>query len=224
MIRSSIGACLLAAIWTHAASSLGEELWEPGSSTTSDVGRRVEGELDEPSGDGVYGRFDGNVDVALYLGAQFDASAALASSGITAHYFQMAGVFVTYADAFGAADARRSRILSTGVDIRPVFIPRWSQNLSTGHGVSDLLVDSISLELGAYWATPREKSFGSERGFEASAGFGIPLTGRAPGPWVNLRGLLRWPDPSAARHEPFSAALLTLSWHLIAEAPLHAAP
>jgi hypothetical protein len=92
-----------------------------------------------------------------------------------------------------------------------VFVPRWARGVTTGT-LGDLLLDSISLELGAYFASFGD-GFGDERGFELSGGLGIPLMGHAAGLWLDGRGLLRWPDPSTPRSGPDALALVTLSWH-----------
>jgi hypothetical protein len=185
--------------------------WTPGNEVTSPVSPSVDEDRESSIGDGVYGRFDGDVDLGLHGGAQVAGNVA-AAAGLTAHYFFMAGVFGRYTDGLGNDDWRLSRTISFGVDLRPAFVPRWGLDLGTGVAMIDLVVDSISLELGAYFADA-SGSFGDERGFEGSLGLGIPFMGMAEGPWLDARGIMRWRDPDSASVSADAALLVALSWH-----------
>jgi hypothetical protein len=165
--------------------------------------------------DGVYGRFHGDLELGLGLGAEID-SPARGALRASAHYFSMAGVYFTYRDSFSDADSGDLRVLGFGIDLRPAFIPRWARNLQQGPAFVDLFVDSIALGLGAYWAEPADGDFGAARGFEATLGAGLPLFGTAPGPWLEARGALRWADRAEA--EP--SVLVLLSWHAFVLTPL----
>jgi hypothetical protein len=101
------------------------------------------------------------------------------------------------------------------VDLRPLFIPRWSTNRQIGRPLVDLTLDSISLGLGAFFGEPENQSFGDERGFELSLGFGVPLFARADGLWLELRGGLEWPNTGDLREK----ALAVLSYHFYALSP-----
>ena len=163
--------------------------------------------------DGAYGRFDGDLDIGLSLGAELAPETRRASARLSMHYFWMAGLAVGYADALGS-DQRPERDLSVGVDLRPLFIPRWSNDLTRGPALLDLTLDSLSLGAGGFWAQPQDGDFGSERGFVASAGIGIPLLARARGPWFEARAVARWPsrsgDPSPRAE---GSALILIGWH-----------
>ncbi len=187
-----------------------------GRQTTSDVRGQVDGNATSPTGDGVYGRFDGDLDLGVGAGAAYlTGPGRFGFSGrLSAHYFAVAGVYVDYWDALdGGASTRRA--LGFGVDVRPLFIPRWSTNRQIGRPFVDLTLDSISLGLGAFFAQPNDESFGDERGFEASLGFGVPLLARADGPWLELRGALEWPNSSDVREK----ALLLLTFHFFTLSP-----
>jgi hypothetical protein len=168
------------------------------------------------AGDGVYGRFDGLFDVGLEAGAEFDASAPSGAVLASIHYMFMAGVYAGYADAFGASGADSRRTLSFGVDVRPAFIPRWSNDLQVGNSLTDLVIDSISLAMGAYFRAPEGRSLGDRRGLELSLGVGVPLVGSVEGPWLGGRGYLRWDDPGA-RDAPSAevVGLATVGWHFM---------
>ena len=162
--------------------------------------------------DGVYGRFDGDLDLGIALGAEL-GSAGQAAPALRAsvHYFAIAGVYA--GGRLRAGDQSAPSLLNLGVDLRPLFVPRWAKGFETGPSFLDLTLDSISFSLGAFWAKratpapmpPRD----SPRGFELGVGFGVPLLASAAGPWLEARGMLRYPD-AAPREE---ALLLALAWH-----------
>ncbi len=180
--------------------------------------------------DGVYGRFDGDLDFGLGVGARIDAAHAQFAMRATVHYFSMAGIYASYADGFEADQGPR-HLTSVGLDLRPAFVPRWSLGLEVGPQWLDLMVDSISLSLGAYWAGPAEatapvpagapRKFGDLRGLETGLGMGVPLLGEAAGPWFDARGTLSFADHARGTQPTASAALmLSLSWHALWTSPL----
>lgn len=211
-MKLAFGAALLLSLLApraHAASAFGQK-------TSSDVRGQVDSNATSPTGDGVYGRFDGDLDLGAGVGASYltGAERFAFSARLSAHYFSVAGVYVDYSDALDAeADPRRA--LGFGVDVRPLFIPRWSTNRQVGRPFLDLTLDSISLGLGAFFAQPSDESFGDERGFEASLGLGLPLLARADGPWLELRGALEWPNSGEMREK----ALAVVSFHFFTLSP-----
>jgi hypothetical protein len=168
----------------------------------------------DSSRDGVYGRFDGDLDLGLALGAELGSAgnAAPIVRG-SAHYFSLAGLYA--GGRFKAGEASAPSLFDLGLDVRPLFLPRWAKGYETGPALFDLALDSLSLSLGAFWA---EKSLERprERGFEAGFGFGLPLFESAAGPWLEARGVLRYPD-SGPRDE---ALLVALAWHGLLLTPL----
>jgi len=167
--------------------------------------------------DGVYDRFDGDLDLGLAVGAELGSAgrAAPALRG-TAHYFSIAGLYLS--GRLKAGDDSASSLCSVGVDLRPLFVPRWAKGFETGPGLFDLTLDSLSLALGAFWAERARPAAPRERGFEASLGFGVPLLASAAGPWLETRGLLRYPD-NGARAE---AILVGFAWHGFVTTPFSA--
>jgi hypothetical protein len=178
---------------------------QPATSSAAEGGRA----------DGVYGRFDGDLDLGVALGGELERDALRAAARATVHYFSTAGVYASYRDALDRDDAD-ARLVSLGVDLRPLFIPRWSQGWERGPALLDLLLDSASLSLGAYWGSPAPEAHFS-RGLELGLGFGVPWFARASGPWLGARGLVRWPDPMLGGHE--LSALATLEWHWVVNGP-----
>ncbi|HET7539900.1 MAG TPA: hypothetical protein VFK05_08510 [Polyangiaceae bacterium] len=160
------------------------------------------------SADGVYGRFDGDLDLGLALGAEFgSAGNAAPALRASAHYFSIAGVYAS--GRIKAGEQSAPSLFGLGVDLRPLFVPRWVKGYQTGSALFDLTLDSLSLSLGAFWAGTAEHSPESSHGFDAQLGFGVPLLASAAGPWLEARGALRYPD-GASREE---AVFVSLSWH-----------
>jgi hypothetical protein len=171
----------------------------------------VRGNGEPSAANGVYGRFEGDLDLALELGTELDVAPFQPRAAVraSAHYFSMAGLYVGYRDALSEAARAKHRLLSTGVDLKPMFLPRWVKGYEMGPDFADLAIDSASLALGVYWAEPASARFGDERGFELSLGFGAPLFARQRGLWLEARGALRWPDVASAEASVF----LLVSWH-----------
>ncbi|MEI9940675.1 MAG: hypothetical protein WDO69_25965 [Pseudomonadota bacterium] len=164
--------------------------------------------------DGVYDRFDGDLDLGLALGAEFgSAGQAAPALRASAHYFSIAGVYA--AGRIKAGDESAPSLFGVGVDLRPLFVPRWAKGYETGPAFLDLTLDSLSLSLGAFWAQRAQHAAEATRGFDAQLGFGIPLLATAGGPWLEARGVLRYPD-GASREE---AVFLALGWHVFATTP-----
>ena len=161
--------------------------------------------------DGVYGRFDGDLDLGFALGAELGSAGGVTPAlRASAHYFSIAGV---YASGRGhAADQSAPSLFGAGVDLRPLFLPRWAKGFETGPGFFDLTLDSVSLSLGAFWAAHER------RGFDAQLGFGLPLLASAAGPWLEARGALRYPDSS----EREGAVTVALAWHGFVTTPFSA--
>jgi hypothetical protein len=158
--------------------------------------------------DGVYDRFDGDLDLGLALGAEFgSAGHAAPAVRASAHYFSIAGVYAS--GRFKVSDQSAPSQFGLGVDLRPLFVPRWAKGYETGPGLLDLTLDSLSLSLGAFWAQRATDAAEPNRGFDAQLGFGIPLLATASGPWLEARGALRYPD-GGSREE---ALIVALSWH-----------
>jgi hypothetical protein len=166
-----------------------------GRETTANVKNEVTGSRQRGSGDGTYGRLDGDLDLGLGLGGLVDLDHGEPgfAARLSAHWFFMAGASVTYADGLGTG-LDPERRLGIGVDLRPLFLPRWTQDWERGPAILDLTLDSISLGIGASFEEPLGGEFGERRAFEASLGFGVPLAGRGPGPWLEARAALAWPN------------------------------
>ncbi len=192
--------------------------WDPGERTTERLGDALDPSAPAVAADGVYDRLDGDVALALGAGAELSEQNAGALVRAAAHYFYTAGVTLTYSRALEDAAPRHSIV--AGVDVRPLFLPRWSQDWERGPALLDLTVDSLSLGVGAFkrW-DERFLSTPSDSGLEVSLGFGVPLTASAAGPWLELRGLRRAVLGRSNRDNSW-AGTFTLSWHGFVTTPL----
>ena len=161
--------------------------------------------------DGVYGRLRGDTDASLKLGGLISHSQLSASLGASAHYYSLLGITGDYSESLDP-DAAQLRSFSVGTELRPLFLPRWLLGKEHGPAWLDLTLDSVCVGFGAYFArsaAPQEHT----RGVWMSVGLGVPVLGRANGPWLEVRELRRWPDHEASSLEAHNALLLYLSWH-----------
>jgi hypothetical protein len=176
------------------------------------------------AGDGVYGRLDGDLDLSAAAGAAITAQTPVFVARAAVTYVAMAGVFAGYADAFGQSDATIDRSIVAGVTLKPVFWARFANAAELGNARLDLFIDSLVLELGAFWAAPHGRTLAPEPGLEMAAGLGFPLFASANGPFLEVRAALRLGkddrDGVAANLVERGAMLsLTLAWHQVV--PVH---
>lgn len=169
------------------------------------------------AGDTTYGRVEGALELSPGVGATLASYGARPTLELRGRYLSMAGVFVTYEEGFGTrVDPRR--LVATGVEVRPLFFARWLKDKEIGNAFVDLAIDSFALELGAFFAEPPGRGFGSRMGLQASLGLELPLFGKAEGLFLTAHGGARLSDRLAAE-EPSTraerAAFVTfgLAWH-----------
>jgi hypothetical protein len=171
--------------------------------------------------DGVYGRFDGDLDLSLAAGATFDSTGSTGAAIARVVFMQSAGLYVAYTDAFGRSEAAVPRSFATGVTLRPLFIPRWAFDLERGPAILDLTIDSLAFELGALWAADKTGSHSERPGLEAALGFEVPLFKNVNGPFLGARGALRWRAAELAGDDrsPLKPVLFaTFAWHGLVDA------
>jgi hypothetical protein len=188
--------CLAAAValaWLAAAAPL-RAAWPP-----------------DAESDGVYGRFGGNTDVSLKLGGMLQDTGLAGSVGASAHYYSLLGVTGDYSEGL-AADSLHARSASVGMELRPLFLPRWVLGMERGPAWLDLALDSVALGFGAYF-TDADADARASRGAWLSLGFGAPVYGAASGLWLELRALRRFPDHDALGVDAHNALFVYLSWH-----------
>lgn len=171
--------------------------------------------------DGVYGRFDGDLDLSIAAGGSVIRGGSGGAAVGRALFLGTAGMYAAYNDALGSATQGPVRSFALGVGIRPLFLPRWGSDLERGPAILDLTLDAFTLDLGALWSSDAEGRFTQSPGIELALGTEVPLLGEAAGPWIGARGALRWraselsgapdPDPSLG-----PALFLTFAWHFVA--------
>ncbi|APR79411.1 Hypothetical protein A7982_04758 [Minicystis rosea] len=145
-------------------------------------------------GDGVYGRLEGDLGLRLGAGAALSAGGPMLAVEAGFRYLCTAGLFVHYTDAVGTNGPRIQRSIAGGIEIAPLFLARYLTNLQSGKPYLDLFVDSFAFGLGAFWDEPRMGSWPTKPGVELSLGFAFPILPRASGPYLGVRGALRWRD------------------------------
>lgn len=136
--------------------------------------------------DGAYGRLAGDVALQGTVGPTFGHGPA-AGASISALYLVTAGPYVS-ADLALSDDARwahlgngRLRSVSTGVELRPIFIPRFLKAMESGHAFWDLLLDSAGFRLGARFHPGSER-----RGLEFGGVLDVPLGTHYSGVFLGL--------------------------------------
>ncbi len=174
--------------------------------------------------DASYGRIDGDVSLVAGLGVTAGPRGPRAAADLRLRYIDTVGAFVTYEDgpAFGTGNGTDPRrVLATGLELRPLFLARWLVGKELGNPRLDLTIDSLGLELGAFFAQPTGAAFASRPGFQAGLGLELPIFTRASGPWLGLHGGARWSDAALAGDSlrgPSDRALflsITLAWHQV---------
>jgi hypothetical protein len=162
-------------------------------------------------GDGVYGRLDGDLDLSLsaFAGARSDSS-ALVGGAARALYLGTAGLYATVTDEPSQDGGLR---LGVGTTLRPLFLPRWSNDLERGPAWVDLALDSLAVDLGAVYSVSAAPK--NTWGVDLGLGFELPLIGRATGPFIGARGVMQWPIFGA---NPVVIGTLGLSWHTVIDA------
>lgn len=186
--------------------------------------------------DGFYGRFEGDLELRAHAGAAFASGGPGFAAQITALYLSTAGVYVHYTDTFGSDGPRVPRSISTGVHLQPLFLARVAVNAERGPAWVDLVIDSLAFELGAVWSASRgaplaggsaggpmaqapPAAWDDHPGLEAALSLAFPFLPRATGPFLGLRGALRWRPGDFVAGAPGSAVdrgavlSLTLGWH-----------
>lgn len=141
--------------------------------------------------DGVYGRFDGDVELGLAAGAGIGQGGPQLVAEASAVYLGTAGLYAHYADALGASLPRTGRSFAVGVVVRPLFLGRYANDYERGPARLDLFLDSAALELGAVFRAPTAGSLQATPGLEIALEVAVPVFATASGPSVALRGALR---------------------------------
>lgn len=167
-----------------------------------------------------YGRLQGDVTLVAGLGGVVAARGGRAEGELRVRYLESVGVFATYEDgALVGSAAEPTRVLSTGLELRPLFLFRWLTGRESQRARFDSAVDSLGLELGATFAQPAGTSFASRAGLQAGLGVEVPLLTRANGPWLGFHAGVRWSNEALATGVVANAddrsgyVAIPLAWH-----------
>jgi hypothetical protein len=122
------------------------------------------------------GRLDGDVGLSIETGASFGQTTAGTIAG-RALYLATAGAYGSF-----AAGGDGYRLASVGVELRPLFIPRFLRNMEGSRDVFELTIDSLAIDLGAAKRDRIDDLF-----LELGLGLEVPFFGRYAGPFFGLR-------------------------------------
>ena len=175
--------------------------------------------------DGVYGRFDGDLELRAEAGAAIGAGGPALAAGAAALYLGMVGIYLHYTDALGGRAPHVARSIATGVHWQPLFLARYASGLERGPAHLDLFLDSFGLELGAFWDAPRDGPIRPRAGFDVALAAALPILPRATGPYLGVRAALRWRAADLAGTDRGvvdrgAVVSLTLGWHHVVRARL----
>jgi hypothetical protein len=156
-------------------------------------------------GDGVYGRFDGDMDFGLGLGVRAGTEAVGPTARLSVHFLQSLGLVGQF--TWPSTHRHERWEAALGLDVRPLFLPRWALDLEQGPAFADLLLDSLSVSAGPVFTRYQSET---RTGFGLDLGAALPLSSHSRGFWLHLRGGPQWwPHESGVRLS-FTAAL---AWH-----------
>jgi hypothetical protein len=168
--------------------------------------------------DGSYGRVEGDLGLSLE-GAVREAFPGEALVGrLAASYLHTAGLYLDYAEGLGGDQRPLDRSISGGVEIRPLFLGRFAQDMERGPAFADLWIDSWALRLGAYgaWLGPGRCDGCRSHGLELASGFELPLLGRIDSPFIGIAANLRLRlDEDRSDFEPDGMVTLGLGYRFV---------
>ena len=152
----------------------------------------IVGEARASDSDGAYGRFDGDVTLAGGLGVSLAKHEVGGAFGARALFLSTAGPWLAYADGFEQDGAKTLRSAAFGVSVAPLFPGRYASNLEQGPAFLDLMLDSVAIDLGAFFSESPKAGWAHDPGLDLGVSLSVPLGDNASGLFVDLRGSARW--------------------------------
>jgi hypothetical protein len=131
--------------------------------------------------------------LVLGVGATVASRAPRGTADLRLRYLDIVGLFGSYEDGFGGA-SEPTRVIATGLELRPLFLGRWLKGMHSGSAFVDLTVDSFGFEVGAAFSQPKGSPFQSRPALQLGLGLEAPLFGRAEGLWLGAHGGARFGD------------------------------
>lgn len=175
--------------------------------------------------DGLYGRFDGDLDLRAHAGVAVTKNGAALAGELALVYLQTAGLYAHYTDSLGQDAQPTARTVSAGLHLAPLFLARWAYDFERGPAHADLLLDSIALRIGALWTQRRNDEVVATPGLEVALCFFIPILPRASGPFVGVRAAARFraidlPGSGLDLLDRGALLSITIGWHQVLRARL----
>lgn len=160
-----------------------------------------------PDGNGVYGRFNGDLSLQIGGGVEGDFARPSLRPLLTGDVmvYQTVGVFGSFRQSTSSSDPWE-RVLSAGLVVSPLFLVRWPRAWETGASTWDLTVDSLALFGGLSLPQPQDGGLFDSPRAELGLQLGVPLLGRANGLFLRSRA------QATSGPEWVPAAWLWLSW------------
>lgn len=169
--------------------------------------------------DGAFGRLDGDLEIDIGAGVAFASGGPALGADLAAIYLSAAGIYGYYTDALGSDGADVVRSIAAGAELRPLFLGRFAKGLEQGPPRLDLFIDSIALGVGAFWHVARGETIVSDPGLELALSIDFPFFSDATGPFLGVRGALRWRAADFAGRgeggvvDRGAVLSVTLAWH-----------
>jgi len=139
--------------------------------------------------DPMLGRIDGDLSLGAALGATFAPRSPRLTLDVRARYLSTAGAFVTYEDATSfSLSSAPSRVVSFGVEMRPLFLPRVFTGRDFGGNRLDLFVDSFAFELGVAFLERPGSAMTTTPAAKLGIGMEFPLFSKASGLFISAHG------------------------------------
>lgn len=176
--------------------------------------------------DGSYGRIEGDLLFVGEVGCGLTEGGPQLETHVGLMYLSTAGPYFRYVESFGNDEAPFDRLVSAGLELRPLFLGRYALDLAQGPPHLDLFVDSFALIIGAAWEAPVGMAFEGNPGLELGASIEVPIMPSASGPFLGVLGLARFGAGEIAGSsnrdflERGSTIVLTLAWHQVFDAGL----
>ena len=142
------------------------------------------------SADGAWGRIHGDVSIQGDIGIGMDNRKTALAANLATRYLQTAGLYTTWMVPL-QHNTTYHYTVSFGLELRPLFLPRFLTNRQSTSPRLSMTIDSLALRMGV--VTADNNPYRATPGFETGFSIGIPLLQNVSGPWINASSTWRWP-------------------------------
>lgn len=147
--------------------------------------------------DGAYGRVDTEASMSLAIGGFRSPSGYGLRGDVALSYLETLGLYAGVEQPNFSHGLTTIPSLSSGVEVRPLFLPRFLNDYERGPVWFDLAIDSLALRIGA--VAPVDQASSSIQSV-LGVGMGLPILGHARGPWIRCSAEWR------STHQVFAGA------------------